>query len=505
MKIRNWILVLVIFIVAFVLRIWFLKYNILTFGYDQARDAYVSNEITNGDLKILGPPASTPGLYHGVFYYYVLAPAYLIGHGSPIAAAYWIAFLNSLTVLIVFYLTYLFTKRYWAGLLAAVFCAVSFEATQYATWLSNPTIGYWTVPLMYLGLWLWTKEKKMWGVILAGLGLGLSIQADIFLLYQLVPVVIWLWLNRKEIKRKEILVFAVTLFFAVITMVVSEVKFGFRGLSGFVSLLNSSDSIVASKNLGDFFQLFLNQLGKVYAYNSYPGNVGYGGILVIFLIFFWLFSKESRKISWPIFLALWLFSHLTVVSLGGTSTPFLLVGIGPAVSILLGITVYKLIVGKKFLIALTLALIIITGNLLMIVKQNTKGAVIFAIQKDMLLAKQMAAIDYTYQEAGGKDFSINTLTSPLWINVVWDYLYKWYGQPKYGYLPQWHGQDQVGQLGSLPITLPTTHNYYLIIEPLNGIPERYLGDTVAEENGKSRLITEKYFGDLGVQIRERLK
>ena len=140
MKKFNYILLFGIFIFAFVLRVLYLPKNSLTFGYDQARDAYVSQQIIGGDLKILGPPASTPGLYHGVFYYYLLAPAYLLGHGSPVVAAYWIAFLNSLTVFVVFYLTYLFSKKNLvASFLAAILFSVSFEASQYATWLSNPT------------------------------------------------------------------------------------------------------------------------------------------------------------------------------------------------------------------------------------------------------------------------------------------------------------------------------------------------------------------------------
>ena len=80
----------------------FLQNNALTFGYDQARDALIAKQIISGDIKIQGPPSSAPGLYHGVFYYYLLAPAYLIGHGSPIVVAYYLAFLNSLTVFIVF-------------------------------------------------------------------------------------------------------------------------------------------------------------------------------------------------------------------------------------------------------------------------------------------------------------------------------------------------------------------------------------------------------------------
>src|SRR3989344_3589932 len=110
--------VFVIFFLAFLLRVQFLPQKALTFGYDQARDAIHAGQIAKGDLKILGPSASTPGLYHGVFYYYLLAPAYLLGGGSPIIAAYWVAFLNSLTTFVVFYLTFLMTKNKRASVLS---------------------------------------------------------------------------------------------------------------------------------------------------------------------------------------------------------------------------------------------------------------------------------------------------------------------------------------------------------------------------------------------------
>src|SRR3989344_2572957 len=107
-----------------------------------------------------------------------------------------------------------------------------------------------------------------------------------------------------------------------------------------------------------------------------------------------------------------------------------MVGIGPAVSILLGITLYrwwvanakKAITINKLLVGLVF-LILVVGNISKILKENPQGSSLFAIQKDMLLANQLAAIDYTYQKANGEPFSINTLTSPLWINIVWDYLY----------------------------------------------------------------------------------
>ena len=490
----------------------FLPQNALTFGYDQARDATITGQILGGDLKIQGPPASQPGLYHGVFYYYLLAPAYLVGKGSPIVAAYWIAFVNTATVLLIFALAYLMTKKVWTALLASFLFAISFEASQYATWLSNPTPAVFTVPLMYLGLWLWSTDskKKLLGSILCALGLGLSIQSEIFLAYHMVPVAIWTYVARKNISRKQISVFLFTLLISVSTMILNEIKFGFKGIEGLKGLVVSSDTNLAyAKSLGDYLTLYLNQVGRIFAFNSYPGNIGYGGGFVIILILVGLvsWSKDRKKeklqlVSWQPFLATWLFSHLTVVTVGGVSTPFLMVGIGPAVSILLGIYLSNWWSRYK-LVSIAVILILIFGNLSLILRENSRGSTLFAIQKDMLLSKQLDAVDYTYEKAGGESFSINSLTSPLWVNIVWDFLYKWHGQEKYDYLPEWHGRDQIGQLGGLAKTKDSTEKYFLILEPMGGIPVQYLGLTVGEENVHSKLIEEKNWGELIIQYRQR--
>ena len=140
----------------------------------------------------------------------------------------------------------------------------------------------------------------------------------------------------------------------------------------------------------------------------------------------------------------------------------------------------------------------------MIFKENQRGQTIFSIQKDMLLSKQLLALDYTYEKAEGKSFSINSLTSPLWINLVWTYLYKWYGEPKYGYLPSWHGHNQVGQLDSLAKDEGDIDNYFLILEPMGGIPPEYLELTIGEEDALSSFADEKYFGELRVQKRTKI-
>ncbi|MEK7168644.1 MAG: hypothetical protein AAB778_01400 [Patescibacteria group bacterium] len=497
-------ILIVIFIFAFFLRVMFLQNNALTFGYDQARDALVAKQILSGDLKIQGPPSSQPGLYHGVLYYYLLAPAYLVGNGSPIVTAYYLAFLNAIAVFIVFYIAKLATGNVKLSLLSSFLFAISFESTQYATWASNPTIAVWTVPLMYLGLWIWINKEKHTknnlGPILAGIGLGLSIQAEIFLVYHIVPLLIWLVVCKSNIIKKSLIVFAGTLVLVVSSLILCEFKFGFNSLAAAKSLANSSSGNLAyAKSVGDYLILYLNQIGRIFAFNTYPGNIGYGGVSVIILGIYSLVGW--RKNLYPAFLATWIFSHLSVVTVGGTSTPFLMVGIGPAVSLILGYYVYKLF-NKQTIFATILLLIIVYGNLSYIFSQNKFGSTLFSIQKDMLLSKQIAVIDYTYKMAEGKPFSINSLTSPLWINIVWTYLYKWYGEKTYGYVPLWHGKDQIGQLDSLERVPDPIETSFLILEPMAGIPTRYLEETIGEEDVDTVMTEQKSFGEITVQKRK---
>lgn len=496
---------ILICIVGFLLRVMYLPQKALTFGYDQARDALQAQNIIEGDLKIQGPSASTPGLHHGVFWFYFLVPPNLVSHGDPIASAYWTAAFNTFAVIIVYLLAYSFSKSTKVGLLAALLCAVSFEATQYALWLSNPTTASWSIPLAYLGLWWWVGETKTkfrkWAPAILGMGWGLSIQANIFLLYHAVPILLWIWVGRKKITRQDLILGIGTLLASVSTIILSEAKFGFKSVSGAINLLTSGDSIVASKQLGDFILLFFNQLGRVFAFNSYPGNIGYGGVFVLVLAFlaYRSWKPTAGKVEWQPFLLTWLFAHISVVSVGGTSTPFLLVGIGPAVSILLAIFIARWWTTNKVAAGLVCALILF-GNLSMIHKENPRGQTIFAIQKDMLLAKQLAAVDWTYEQANGQEFSINTLTSPLAINIVWAYLYDWHGKQVYGYVPSFHGPDQVGQLIQLPRTEPLPTRFF-IQEPLAGIPLRYLDEITVQEDATSQVVTSQNWGELIVQHR----
>lgn len=506
MKNKTLLILVLFFLLGYFLRVFYLPTRAVNFGYDMARDAFTVKDLLSGDLKLQGPPASTPGLFHGVLYYYVIAPAYFFGKGNPVVVAYWTAFINAATVFVVFSLSYVLTRKKGAALLSAFLYAISFGATQYATWISNPTLGVITVPLIYLGLWMWFREKNKWGPPLAALGLGLSIQAEIFLAYHFFPVGFWLIAEGKKIKRHDLIIFIVIFLITVSSMILTQLRNGGGTVTGVVGLLTAKDQILESKSFGDFIVLYLNQMGTTFSNVIFPSIPGWGGLagfsFLIFAIRQWFASARRQLFSWQMLLASFLLAHLPIVFLGGVSTPFLTVGLGVGVCALFGIILYRLSLKNKY-VAAFIVLVIVISNLSAIFTKNRNGQVALVWnQNDLMVSKEVAVVDYTYKEADGAPFSINTVTNPLWVNTTWSYLYNWYGLAKYGYLPQWSGRDQVGRPGNnLSAVSPTTTLQFLIEEPPGGLSEGWIRKEEEAENSRSILLEERNFGKLVVQKR----
>jgi len=497
-----------IFVFAFILRIIFSFNGAITFGYDQARDAFIANQILAGDLKILGPPTSTPGLFHGVFYYYYLAVAYFFGK-NPLNALIWNSITNSFVIFLVYKFSLSLFSNKKSAPLASILFAISFEATQYSIWISNPTIAIFTIPLTYFGLWSWTIKNKNWGAIVSGLFFGLSIQSNFFLGFHFLAILIWLLICKSNLKLKNLFNFFVSLLIGVSSMILVEFKFGFKSVSGILNLLTSKDSLVSQKGLGDFIVLFFNQTGRLMADNLFPLNQGYGGVLGFFFLLIllgkFIKSKNKNFKNAEIFLTLYLFSHLSVISVGGVSTPNLTVGISIAVVIISAEAINRLLSIKSYkLFAQILIVLIFVTNIYSILTKNKNGSTIFPIQKGMILREELKAIDFVYQNTNSNEFSVNTITNPLWVNTTWSYLFNWYGIKNYGYLPYWHGKGQIGQLGN-NLNEYTNENqiFVLITESPKGIPGIYLEEFEAAEKGRGELIQKQIFGDIEVEIRHK--
>jgi len=164
----------------------------MLFMYDQARDAFQTQEILHGNLKLTGPPTDIPTLFHGPLYYYFLAPFYAAGRGDPRIALLGVILANLFAAIpfgILVQKTYNKKVLTFAGL--ALYLA-SFEVVSYARWLSNPAMVIPAISLWLLGL----KLKKL---PLIALGLGLCIQFQFFMIY-LAPLSVLYYLKVKPVK-----------------------------------------------------------------------------------------------------------------------------------------------------------------------------------------------------------------------------------------------------------------------------------------------------------------
>jgi hypothetical protein len=281
-------------------------------------------------------------------------------------------------------------------------------------------------------------------------------------------------------------------------MIVAEIKFGFTGTSGVLYLLMGKDQLVQAKELSDFVVTFLNQSGKTFAYTIFPLSVVFGGLLGFLIVFFCL----KKKSQWSIFLATYIFAYSVALPFGGWNMKHILVGVAPAVAAFTGIFLWKYLSRNKIIFSLTLA-VILGANLTKVIKENINGQTIFPLQADLVLSKETAVVDYTYQKNEGKPFSISTLTSPLFMNSLWSYLYNWYGKSKYGFLPYWVGHDQVDQLGNNLQSAPgDVTNHYFIIEPTYGIPDLWVTYAKGDQDAMSTLVSQKNFGEIVVETRK---
>ncbi len=200
------LLILIILLVAFILRIYRIE-ALLDFHYDQGRDAKIIWDLWhNHKLFLIGPTTGLDGIFLGPFYYYLIAPFYLIGGGNPVIPSLFL----SLLVVISFYVLYLTGVEIGgrpAGFVALVVATFSNYIVFSTRWLSNPTPIYITSILIFYNMVLILKKSRSanwyWIYLLAGISLQLELASAIFYLPILLVFTIW---RRKNINFRTFLI-----------------------------------------------------------------------------------------------------------------------------------------------------------------------------------------------------------------------------------------------------------------------------------------------------------
>lgn len=412
------------------------------FGHDQARDAYrVKEMVRDKDFKLLGPETDISGVYHGPLYYYLVALPYTLFGGNPKAPATLLIFINLLGIPLIYFTSLRIFKAHLVALFSAFFYTFSYEVFETSRWLSNPSPALVSLLLFFLGLWLWIEKDRKWWLFTA-VGLGLSIQFEFVFVYLFGFTALIFFLFRPKIRRGGLLRLFLILFLVLFSFIVAELKFRFMTIKAWISFVGiQKDHFLP---IVEYFDHYLNGLTKTLINNVFAWNTVFALFLLVFIIFYLYKHVEKGERKALDFVTLWFFSTapLYAFSIGTIFTTYINVGTALASFILLAKFIEKLVDKKSFLFVAALSVLIFIGNLTLILPTLKRGTAFFAPTRSHYLKNEKKIIDYIYQEAEGQPFSFCAATAPLFNNVVWSYIFEFYGEPEYGYLPFWSGPKQ---------------------------------------------------------------
>jgi len=445
---------------AFFLRVYRVS-DFLGFWFDQGRDALVIWDLLHqSKFFLIGPVTGIEGIFLGPFYYYFLAPAYVLGRGHPAAAAVFLALVNVLAI----YLVYLFGRKYFSkatGIFAAILISFSTRFMQDHRWLSNPT----PLPLFAI-IALHSLMQGWWWLL--GLSVGLSLQLEAASAIFFIPallIILWGRFNKKMLVG--LLFFGFTL--------LPQIIFNFRHQN---ILFNAFKTFLVSERS---FQpqpvSFLSTRLKFYYDTFAPKYFRTPQTALIFsvltfglLILVW--RKLPRKplgtllVWWLTPVVLLLFYHGNK----GYVWDYYFTGVFPAFTLLISAIWIKF---NKLAAAIFLTIFLY---------QNVSASLGFLNQAQpayIALTPQMQAVDWIYAQAAGRPFNTDAYVPPV-IPYAYDYLFLWRGNVETKLVP----------------------DLYTIQEPDPGHP-KLLNAWLARQDSYSKIDKTIIFGPLTVQHRIR--
>lgn len=479
-----------VLVIGFFFRIYNLP-EILNFHYDQGRDALVIWDLINKHkFFLIGPTTGIAGVFRGPFYYYLIAPFYLIGQGNPVWPAVFLAIISTLAVLLMYFLAKQMGGKK-VGLIAVILGSFSFEVIYASRWLSNPT------PMLFLSMvFVWCLfriqdgEKKLsWIILSFVLGLSFFHFGSSGELFYFPAVLIFSIVFKKFPSFKIALLSLFSFLITFLPLFVFNLKHG--GI-----LLNNITNVVGSeKSFGiPSWKFLLDRLNQVFVYlssiifhNPFDREILY--LVILGLLFVFLLPKVISNIRFKVIFILLISPVIGLLFFQGNYGNFYQYYLtGYYLIFLLGLSYFLGVMLEQKLLfkvaSLYFLVFFILQNYSFIkpylnTTKSDPGAIVLGTQKD--------AIDWVYKSASGRDFNVDVYVPPV-ISYSYDYLFKWLGNTFYKKLPV---DSQVDLL-------------YTVYEIDPPHPER-LDAWLARQMGIGDVVKYASFGGITVQERKRIK
>lgn len=478
---------------AFYLRIYRID-QLLGFYYDQGRDALVVWDlIKNGELFLIGPTTGLAGIFRGPYYYYLIAPFYLLGNGNPVWPSVFLSFTTIAAVLIGFYLAFKAQSRI-TGLIFAVLAGFSYYIFQASRWLSNPT------PMLFLSMLLvWSmfeiiqnskiKSQKWWILIAFVSGLSLFNFGSSGELFYFPALLVFAISQRKKLPNLKYFAISLVAFgVTFLPLVLFDFKHEHILLNNFTKTFGEQQSFtLPTQFLFDNRNEFFSSLLPKIIFHSFGK---YEQILLLVVVVTFVLNSLNFLRNFKIlatfllllspFVGVYFYQGNDTVLYDYYLTGYYLIFL-LLISIVLG-KIWKSFLGKVFVVVFIY--IFLQNNIAPIdwvLANDLKGSESIALQN------QLQAIDWIYTDykdnppVGEVGFNVDVYVPPV-IPYAYDYLFKWKSNPDLT-------TDQV----------PLLYTIYEVDPPH---PER-LGAWLARQKGIGQVEYEQKFGGITVQRRSR--
>ena len=482
--------VLVILCIALLIRVYRIG-ELLGFYFDQGRDALVIWDFwKNGKLFLIGPTTGIEGVFRGPWYYWLIAPFYILGKGNPV----WPSVFLSLTTVVGVFLAYKLAEKLggkWAGFIALFVGSFSLNLVFSSRWLSNPTPMLLISMIFVYSLFLVLDSKK-WAWILASFMAGMAMQfgsaAEVFYFLAMAAFAVYLFFKDRK-KLPDVKTILLSLAFLGLTFA-PQILFDLRHdgiLRGTISkFLFQEGSFklsfweIAKIRFPFYYDVFFSKL-------FHTTNFAKSFFAIVFGVFVVLkrkkFLKDKKFVLIFILLLSPLIGMLFFQGNYGNVYDYYFTGY-----YLIFVILFSAVLGlisKSFW-----GKVIIILFLTLFLRDNfpsMRNYIVSGVDGPTTIAfgNQKQALDWIYQDAGGREFNTDVYVPPV-IPYAYEYLFKWYGSTHYAYVPK------VEQISLL----------YTLYEVDPPHPER-LTAWLKRQEGIGKVEKEERFGGIVVQKRER--
>jgi len=291
------ILLILILLGGFFVRVLNIDRN-LGFYYDQGRDALaIWNLWHNKDLFLIGPTTGIAGIFRAPYYYYLIAPFYLIGNGNPL----WPSIFLSFTTVIASYLVYkLLSSSHstYSGLIGAFLTSFSFNIVMASRWLSNPTpmfvlsvILIWSMYKVSLG------NRKYWIWIFAVLGLSIfsfGSAAEIF--YLPAVLIFYIWQKGNTPSRKILSMSLFIFFLTLLPLVIFDLRNDFLITNNLIDFFvkDKSFRLVSWNEASEKLKLYVRVFGGLLFHGQEKREMFFAGSALLLMVYW---GRELLKIK----------------------------------------------------------------------------------------------------------------------------------------------------------------------------------------------------------------